>query len=43
VQKLLAERVRARVAEFDALVGKDLAAFNQMLRTRNIPNIVGRR
>ncbi len=43
VQKLLAERLRARVAEFDALVDKDLAAFNERLRARNIPNIVARR
>jgi hypothetical protein len=43
VQKLLAERVRARVADFDALAAGDLAAFNQMLRSRNIPNVVGGR
>ena len=43
VQKLLAERVRARVADFDAIAAGDLAAFNQMLRARNIPNIVGGR
>jgi hypothetical protein len=43
VQKLLAERVRARVADFDAIAGGDLAAFNQMLRSRNIPNIVAGR
>ncbi|MCX6550848.1 MAG: sialidase [Acidobacteria bacterium] len=40
VQKLLAERVRARAAEFDVLAAGDLAAFNQMLRARNVPNIV---
>jgi len=40
VRRLLAERVRARVADFDAIVAGDLAAFNQMLRSRNIPNIV---
>jgi len=40
VQKLLAERLRARVAEFDALAAGDLAGFNQMLRSRNIANIV---
>jgi hypothetical protein len=40
VQKLLAERVRAYVVQFDALIEKDLAAFNGMLRSRNVPNIV---
>jgi len=40
VQKLLAERVRARMADFEAVASGDLAAFNQMLRSRNIPNIV---
>jgi len=40
VQKLLAERVNARVGEFEALAAADLAAFNGMLRQRNIPNIV---
>jgi photosystem II stability/assembly factor-like uncharacterized protein len=43
VQKLLAERVRARLADFDGLAAGDLAAFNQMLRARNIPHIVAGR
>jgi hypothetical protein len=43
VQALLAERVRARVADFDAIAAGDLAAFNQMLRSRNIPNVVAGR
>ena len=42
VQKLLAERLRARRAEFDALVAKDLASFNDMLRARGVTNIIGR-
>jgi hypothetical protein len=42
VQQLLAERLRARVADFDAIAAGDLAAFNRMLRDRNIPNIVAR-
>jgi len=42
VQKLLAERIRARVAEFDALAAGDIAGFNQMLRSRNVGNIVTR-
>jgi len=36
VQKLLAERLRARLGDFDAIAAGDLAAFNQMLRSRNI-------
>jgi hypothetical protein len=43
VQQLLAERLRTRVAEFDAITAGDLAALNQMLRSRNIPNIVAGR
>jgi hypothetical protein len=42
IQTLLAERLRARVAEFDALAAGDVAAFNQLLRARNIGNIVGK-
>jgi photosystem II stability/assembly factor-like uncharacterized protein len=40
VQKLLAERVRNCVSQLDALLAKDLAAFNGMLRAKNIPNII---
>jgi hypothetical protein len=43
VQKLLAERLRARLADFDAIAAGDLAALNQALRARNIPNIVSGR
>jgi len=43
VQRLLAERLRARVGDFDAIAAGDLAAFNGMLRSRNIPNIVAGR
>jgi hypothetical protein len=39
VQKLLAERVRARLADFDALAAGDLAAFNRMLGARNVTPI----
>ncbi len=42
VQTLLAERVRDTVTRFDALVAKDLAAFNDVLRSRNIQHIVAR-
>ena len=40
VQKLLEERLRARAADVDALAAGDVAAFNEMLRSRNIANIV---
>mgnify|MGYP001154519632 FL=1 len=39
VQKLLAERVRARVADFDALAAGDLAGFNRMLGARSVTPI----
>jgi hypothetical protein len=42
VQQLLAERVRALVADFDAIAAGDLAALNRLLRDRNIPNILSR-
>lgn len=42
VQKLLAERVRDTVTRFDALVAKELAAFNDLLKTRNIQHIVAK-
>ena len=42
VQKLLAGRVRDTVTRFDALVEKDLAAFNDLLRTRNIQGVVAK-
>jgi len=42
VQKLLAERVRDTVTRFDALVAKDLGAFNDLLRRRNIPHVVAK-
>jgi photosystem II stability/assembly factor-like uncharacterized protein len=42
VQKLLAERLRGHASEFSALIEKDLAAFNALLRSQNVPNIVGK-
>jgi len=42
VRKLLNERVRARAADFEALVAKDLAALNERLRARGIGHIVAR-
>ncbi len=42
VQKLLAERLRGHEEDFQALIDKDMAEFNAMLRSRNIANIVGK-
>jgi len=42
VQRILAEQLRGHLAQIDALLAKDLKAFNEMLRARNIPNIVVR-
>ncbi len=41
-QRLLAERVRDTVTRFDALVDKDLAAFNDLLKRRNIQHVVAK-
>ena len=40
VQQILAEEVRTNVSALEALLAKDLAAFNEMLRGRGIPNIL---
>jgi photosystem II stability/assembly factor-like uncharacterized protein len=42
VQRLLAERLRGVEREFQALIDKDLAEFNAMLRSRSIASIVGK-
>jgi photosystem II stability/assembly factor-like uncharacterized protein len=42
VQQILAERVRAASAAFEAALENDLGAFNGMLRSRNIPNIIAK-
>ena len=42
VQELLAGRVRDTVTRFDALVAKDLGAFNDLLRRRNIQHVVAK-
>jgi len=42
VQQWLAGQVQARTAEFEALVAKDLAAFNATLRARGITHVVSR-
>jgi photosystem II stability/assembly factor-like uncharacterized protein len=43
VQRLLEERLRGHAGQLDEIVRKDLAAFNEMLRQRDIPNIVVKR
>ena len=42
VQKVLEERLRNVVSELDGLMSKDLAGFNDMLRKKNIPNIIAK-
>jgi hypothetical protein len=42
VQQILSEQLRGHLAQLDGLLAKDLRAFNEMLRTRNIPNIAVR-
>jgi len=42
VQQILSEQLRGHLAQLDGLLAKDLRAFNEMLRARNIPNIVVR-
>jgi photosystem II stability/assembly factor-like uncharacterized protein len=41
VQALLKEQVRAAVAALEALLTNDLSAFNAMLRSKNVPNVMG--
>jgi hypothetical protein len=42
VQKVLEEQLRSTVSQLDGLLGKELAGFNDMLRKKNIPNIVAK-
>jgi hypothetical protein len=42
VQQILDGELRGHLAALDALLGKELAAFNAMLRQRNVPNVVVR-
>ena len=39
---MLEERLRDAVSRLDGLIGKDLAAFNEMLRGMNVPNILAK-
>ena len=40
VQQLLQERLRTYVTQLDGLLSNDLGAFNELLRTRNVSNII---
>jgi len=42
VRKILEEQLRSALSQIEGLLGKDLAGFNDMLRKRNIPNIIGK-
>ena len=44
VRKILGDQLRAHLGALDGLFSGELAAFNELLRKRNVPNIVvGRR
>jgi len=44
VQQLLDRQLRAHLAALDALLAKELTAFNELLKQRNMPTVVvGRR
>jgi photosystem II stability/assembly factor-like uncharacterized protein len=42
VQKELEQRLRTDATQLDSLLSRELGAFNELLRKKNIPNIVGR-
>jgi photosystem II stability/assembly factor-like uncharacterized protein len=42
VQKVLEEQLRNTLSQLDGIVGKDLAGFNDMLRKKNIPNVIAK-
>ena len=43
VQRLLSGQLRTHLAALDALLEKELAAFNELLKQRNVPNVVVKR
>ncbi len=43
VQKLLEDQLRTALSDLDGLLSKDLAGFNDMLRKKNITNIIAKR
>ncbi len=42
VQKLLEEQLRSSLGRIDALITKELSAFNEVLRKKSIPNIIAK-
>ena len=40
VQKLIEEQLETAQSQLDELLDRDLAAFNELLRTRNVSNII---
>ena len=42
VQKVLEEQLRNAVSELDGFLSKDLGGFNDMLRKKNVPNIIAK-
>jgi hypothetical protein len=40
VQKILEGRIATSGGQLDTLLGKELAAFNDLLRRRNLPMVV---
>jgi photosystem II stability/assembly factor-like uncharacterized protein len=40
VQRLLASELRTHLTALDRLIARDVAAFNDLLRQRNVPNVV---
>jgi len=42
VRKILGDQLRAHLAALDGLLSRELGAFNDLLRKRNVPNVVVR-
>ena len=42
VQKVLEERLRSAWTQWEALLSKELAGFNDLLRKKNVPNIIAK-
>jgi hypothetical protein len=42
VQKVLEERLKTYQSQLDGLLSRDLSAFNELLRKRNISNVFAR-
>lgn len=41
VQGILKEELRAHLTELESLLGGELGALNSLLRTKNVPNVIG--